>query len=106
MDGERFVNLIEEIRTASLGTLIIKNAGYSSEEDTLHNFRAGADIMGGTPAQAAWGYMTKHLVALRDKVQRDDFADKADLMEKCQDIINYVALIWCIANDKGEANED
>lgn len=55
--------------------------------------------MGGTPAQACWGYMTKHLVALRDKVNRNDFSDREDFLEKCQDTINYVRFLWCIGND-------
>ena len=56
--------------------------------------------MGSTPAQCAWGYMTKHLVALRDKVQTNDFSDRDDLLEKCQDIINYIRFIWLIGNEE------
>lgn len=100
MTTERFNELVDELRSASLDTLVAKNAGYSSDEDKLHNFHAGADIMGGTPAQAAWGYATKHLVALRDKIQRDDFHDRDDFLEKCQDAINYICLIWCIGNEE------
>ena len=102
MNNERFTELVLELRTASIDTLVAKNAGYSSDEDKLHNFHAGAEIMGGTPAQAAWGYMTKHTVALRDKIQRNDFHDRDDFLEKCQDIINYVCLIWCIGNEEAE----
>lgn len=100
MTSETFTELVEELRRVSLDTLAVKNGSYSSESDRLHNFHAGADIAGGTPAQAAWGYMTKHLVALRDKVERNDFSDRSDLLEKCQDIINYICLIWCIANEE------
>ena len=70
----------------------------------MHNFRKGGDVLGGTPAQACWGYMTKHLVALRDMVQRDDFSNREDFLEKCQDTINYVRFLWCIGND-GENNK-
>lgn len=102
MDKCRFEALMNEIRTASLDTLLAKNASYSPGDDKLHNFNAGADVGGCTPAQAAWYYMTKHLVALRDKVQSDDFHDIDDLKEKCQDIINYTALIWCLGNEAAE----
>lgn len=105
MKAERFNELVEELRRVSLDTLAAKNGNYSTEGDRLHNFHAGASIAGGTAAQAAWGYMTKHLVALRDKVERNDFSDRADLLEKCQDIINYTCLIWCIGNEEREACE-
>lgn len=99
MTQKQFDALLEEIRTASIDTLKAKNAKYAEGKDPLHNFRAGADISGQTPAQTAWGYASKHLVALRDKIERDDFSDREDLLEKCQDIINYICFIWCIAND-------
>lgn len=100
MTQEKFNELVNELRAASLDTLVAKNAGYSSDGDKLHNFHAGAEVMGGTAAQAAWGYATKHLVALRDKIQRNDFHDRADFLEKCQDAINYICLIWCIGNEE------
>ena len=99
MTSETFNKLLDELDGNSLSTLKAKNARYSSSTDCLHNFRSGAEIAGVTPAQCAWGYMTKHLVALRDKVQNNDFSDREDLLEKCQDIINYIRFIWVIGND-------
>lgn len=114
MTAETFNQLVEEIREASIDTLKAKNAKYAPDNDRLHNFRAGGDILGGTPAQACWGYLTKHLVALRDMVERNYFLDLDDLKEKCQDIINYTVFLWCIGNEEaekyvrcgGEANKD
>lgn len=106
MNTETFNKLLDELDGNSLETLKQKNAKYASANDCLHNFESGAEIMGSTPAQCAWGYMTKHLVALRDKVERDDFSDRDDLLEKCQDIINYIRFIWLIGNDvKDDAEE-
>lgn len=104
MTSEEFRALLEKLDGNSLKTLIEKNATYSENHngDCLHNFRAGAEIMGGTPAQAAWGYMTKHLVALRDMIDRDDFSDLDNLLEKCQDINNYIRFIWCIGNERNK----
>lgn len=99
MTTETFNKLLDELDGNSLETLKQKNAKYASPTDCLHNFDSGADIMGSTPAQCAWGYMTKHLVALRDKVQKNDFSDRDDLLEKCQDIINYIRFIWLIGNE-------
>ena len=99
MNHEEFKELLEELDGTSLKTLIEKNARYSSQNDSLHNFRSGGDILGGTPAQACWGYLTKHLVALRDMVERNDFSNRYDFLEKCQDSINYIRFLWCIGND-------
>ena len=100
MNGVKFEGLLRELDDNSLETLLSKNARYSAENDRLHNFNAGGDILGGTPAQACWGYMTKHLVALRDMVQKNDFSDRDDFMEKCQDTINYIRFLWCIGNEE------
>ena len=102
MDSHRFRELLEELDGNSVKTLAEKNARYSSNGDALHNFRDGADIMGGTPAEACWGYLTKHLVALRDMVKKDNFSNREDFLEKCQDTINYVRFLWCIGNDNTE----
>lgn len=102
MNRETFERLLDELEGNSLQTLKQKNAKYAPGDDALHNFNAGGEVFGGTPAQACWGYLTKHLVALRDKVQTNAFHDRADLLEKCQDSINYIRFLWCIANEEME----
>ena len=99
MQSERFKELLDELDGNSLQTLKEKNARYAQNGDCLHNFRSGAEIVGGTPAEACWGYLTKHLVALRDKVKKNDFSNREDFLEKCQDTINYIRFLWCIGND-------
>ena len=97
MTNEFFRENIDFIRQQSLDILLQRNSNYAKgSDDALHNFTAGASIAGCTPAQAAWGYVTKHLVALRDKIQRNDFSNVDDLEEKCCDIINYTAIIYAI----------
>ena len=101
MTNEFFRENIDFIRQQSLDILLQRNGNYAKgSDDALHNFTAGASIAGCTPAQAAWGYVTKHLVALRDKIQRNDFLDIDDLEEKCCDIINYTAIIYAIGIDE------
>lgn len=100
MNNDCFKELLEELDANSVKTLVEKNARYATSEDTLHNFKMGADIVGGTPAQACWGYLTKHLVALRDMVKQNDFSNREDFLEKCQDSINYIRFLWCIGNDE------
>ena len=102
MNHERFEKLMRELDGNSMETLLAKNAKYAPGDDALHNFHSGGDVFGGTAAQACWGYLTKHLVALRDKVQNNDFHNREDLLEKCQDSINYIRFLWCIANEEME----
>lgn len=101
MTNERFQELVKELRDKSMDTMLKKNDNYA-DEDRLHNFKTGAAITGGTPAQAALGYMAKHLASLQDKVRKNDFHDREDLLEKCQDIINYIVFIWCCGNEEME----
>ena len=106
MTHDRFKEITDTLNATSQRIMSSKNHRYSTQDDALHNFKVGAEIMGCTPAQTCWAYMTKHLVALRDKVQRNDFEDKADLLEKCQDAINYIRFIWAIANEEKFENRD
>lgn len=103
MTKKQFDASIEFVRSNSMDVLLQRNGNYAKgSDDALHNFKVGADIDGSTPAQAAWGYMTKHLVALRDKVKNNDFSNLADLLEKCTDIINYTAIIYAIGVEENE----
>lgn len=103
MDREYFIEKVEEIRSVSIDILIERNLGkngYAKDsEDAVHNFTVGANMLAkenGTPAQAAWEYMVKHLVALRDKVVNSDFSRPEDTKENCRDIINYTSIIYAI----------
>lgn len=106
MTHERFEQLLDELDGESLATLKAKNRMYSAPNDALHNFASGADIGGCTEAQACWGYLVKHLVALRDKIKNNDFSNKDDLKEKCQDSINYIRFIWAIAHEGEDTSFD
>ena len=106
MTHERFEQLLDELDGESLSTLKAKNRMYSAPDDALHNFASGADIGGCTEAQACWGYLVKHLVALRDKIKNNDFSNKDDLKEKCQDSINYIRFIWAIAHEGEDTSFD
>lgn len=106
MTHERFEQLLDELDGESLTTLKAKNRIYSAPDDALHNFASGADIGGCTEAQACWGYLVKHLVALRDKIKNNDFSNKDDLKEKCQDSINYIRFIWAIAHEGEDTSFD
>lgn len=105
MTHEIFNELIDELEENRVSTLKEKNTRYSAPNDALHNFAQGAEIMGCTPAQCAWNYATKHIVALRDMIMQDNFSNRDDVLEKIQDIQNYLSFIWCIANDETKTKE-
>lgn len=102
MTHENFNNLVDSLEEIRINTLKTKNAKYAPENDALHNFHVGAEIMGTTVPQCIWGYATKHIVSLRDKIMRDDWTDKDDALEKIQDIQNYLTFIWCAINEDKE----
>lgn len=102
MTPDEFNVLVSELEDSSRSTLSSKSSRYSTEKDVLHNFRVGASLISGTEAQTCWGYLTKHLVALQDMVTRDDFSNREDFLEKCQDAINYIRFLWCIGNEMNQ----
>lgn len=106
MTHEEFNKLVDSLEEIRINTLKTKNAKYAPENDALHNFHAGAEIMGVTVPECIWGYATKHIVALRDKILRNDWEDKDDALEKIQDIQNYLTFIWCAINENLEHKEN
>lgn len=99
MTHEEFNSLVDSLENIRINTLKTKNAKYAPENDALHNFHVGAQIMGVSVPECIWGYATKHIVALRDKITRNDWEDKDDALEKIQDIQNYLTFIWCAINE-------
>lgn len=99
MTKEKFDELVDYMIEKSGKTLKEKNAKYAPENDALHNFHYGAQMDNSTTAQTIWHYWKKHLVALMDKINRDDWKDLEDAEEKIQDSINYLLFIWCAANE-------
>ena len=106
LKNKEFKDLLDVLDKNSVNTLVEKNARYSANNDALHNFRVGGAISGKTMGETCWGYLTKHLTALRDMVERNDFSNKEDFLEKCQDSINYIRFLWCIGNETNNEKEN
>ena len=100
MTHKEFESLVDELEEDSLNTLKKKNSKYAPCDDALRNFHVGADIMGVTTGECVWGYATKHISSLRDRIQRNDWHDLDDVKEKIQDTINYLRFLWCVANEE------
>lgn len=99
MNKTEFAKAVDRLENIRTHTLIEKNNKYAPDDDALHNFHVGAQIMGTTVPQCIWSYAIKHIVALRDKILNDDWTDKDDALEKIQDIQNYLSFIWCAINE-------
>ena len=93
-----------QLHTKALNLMFRKNSSYTKEnqaESPFHNFEKGIGMgAGNSDAQVAWSYMVKHLVALKDMVDQDEFDDVLNLEEKCKDIINYITIIYCMGINK------
>ena len=106
MTHNDFEKLIDELDNESLNTLKTKNAKYAPYEDALRNFHVGATIMGTSTAMCVWGYTTKHLSSLRDRIHYNNWNDLNDVKEKIQDTINYLRFLWCVANEENSMNNE
>ena len=106
MNHNEFNKLVDSLEEIRINTLKTKNSKYAPENDALHNFHVGAEIMGTTVQQCIWGYATKHIVALRDKIMRNDWEDKEDALEKIQDIQNYLTFIWCSIHEDNDIDDN
>lgn len=100
MTHEEFNKLVDELDGESLNTLKTKNAKYAPCDDALRNFHVGAEIMGTTTGECVWGYATKHISSLRDRIHNNKWDDLDDVKEKIQDTINYLRFLWCVANEE------
>ena len=106
MTHKEFEKLVDELDGDSLATLKKKNAKYAPCEDALRNFHVGAEIMGTTTGECVWGYATKHISSLRDRIKNNNWDDLEDVKEKLQDTINYLRFLWCVANEENKKDEE
>lgn len=106
MTHERFNQLIDSFENNRIKVLKAKNAKYAPANDALHNFHYGAQLDNSTTCQTIWHYMKKHMVALLDKIERNDWSDIDDVFEKMGDIMNYLDFMWCAANEEYEKQKN
>lgn len=103
MTQEEFKAIYEQQTAHERAVLIDRAAAYVTHGDRLGNFFAGAELTEETPLQFAFGLMAKHILALRDLIQKHaeeriplDDAVMARAREYGGDIRNYVLLILAI----------
>jgi len=88
-------------------TLLSKGVEYSYEDERLSNFYDAAAMNGCSPKQALWGMVTKHIIALKDFIERD--ANRIEVPEsqwdeKIGDIIAYMVLLKALKENKNGNN--
>lgn len=110
MDFNYFKSKTMWIFDSARNILDMKNSSYTNGEKTksaIHNFEEGVRMgAGNNPAQVAWAYMTKHLVALKDMVDDAEFTDHIEAAEKCKDVMNYVSIIYAIICSRNDEKGD
>lgn len=93
MDHKEFETVLERQIQQTRDTLVAKAREYATDDDRLHNFKLAASITQGTPKQALWGMIAKHLVSLSDMVHSDAFYPTGVWDEKIGDSINFLVLL-------------
>lgn len=102
MTCTEFEEIYEKQTAHEREVLIDRASAYATHGDRLGNFYAGAELNEVTPLQFAFGLMTKHILALRDLIQKQaegvplDDAVMARAREYGGDIRNYVLLALAI----------
>lgn len=93
MNGEQFESIFEETVSRCRETLVNKAREYADDADRMHNFKAAAGLIGGTPEQALWGMQVKYLVSITDMINKNDFYPAEVWDEKIGDALNYLFLL-------------
>lgn len=93
MNQEQFEEIFERTVDQCREVLVTKAREYASDGDRLHNFKKAAAMNGGTPEQALWGFLTKHLVSLSDMVSSGKNFPDGVWDEKLGDSLNYLFLL-------------
>ena len=78
-------NTIDRLRE----TLEYKGWEYASDESPYQNFYGGASLKNESPERVLWGYLTKHIISLKDAID----GRQVDYTEKIKDIQAYLVLL-------------
>ena len=93
MTKKEFDNVVEQ-RIKKIRTVLKdKQAEYAPGDDAFHNFKEAGRILGTSPEMALMGFMSKHLTSLLDMAKGQQVMTKANIDEKCGDVVNYLILL-------------
>ncbi len=107
MTPEEFKDFVNGRLNSCLEKLYSSKAvEYSRGNDRLHNFKRAAEMSNSSPEAALWGMLVKHLVSIKDMVddlnepKLANMPDKAVLVEKFDDAINYLLLLNALFEER------
>lgn len=100
----------DEFEKVVLGTmeqcrqlLVVKGGEYAGSADRLANFKRGAELVGVTPLQCLFVYMSKHYDAVATFVRDDAKGESRPRSEpidgRLDDLINYCLLAKALLQD-------
>lgn len=93
MIASDFEQIFEHQVNQSREVLLKKAKEYATDNDRLSNFKKAAVLTGGTPEQALWGFLAKHLISLTEMVSDEEDHPVPMWEEKLGDAINYLILL-------------
>lgn len=84
----------------------IKNGGYGTDDEALHNFVLGAQLQAGTLQQSLGGYLAKHIASIYDLINEGEpVADNMTVWhEKITDAMVYLGILHAICEAEYEYN--
>jgi hypothetical protein len=103
MTRDKFSKEVEKRIDLIRQTLLTKHKEYAVDDNVFRNFdeAAGGFSLHSKSAQVLWGYMTKHLVSIKDIVAEGKPAKPAVVSEKIGDVINYLIILEAMLNEQG-----
>lgn len=104
MVNEKFLELVDETIEEIRNTLITKGNEYSQNTDRLRNFKDAAELLETIPEYALFGFVTKHIIALKDFLLQLSLGGKISedqWKEKTGDIIAYMILLRALLRERG-----
>jgi len=103
MKAEEFDGILQNRVLDLQEVLSIKGIQYADETDRLKNFKDAARFQGCEPEQALLGFVSKHVIALKDFIAQveDNQVPYHQWDEKIGDIIAYLVLLDALLKERG-----
>ena len=96
MTAKEFEKLLKDLHKKEQQILVERAKRYATEEDRLKQFKEASELLGMTPMQYALCLLSKHFLALKQAIQKDELPLPGILEEWIVDIRNYLALIYAL----------
>lgn len=106
MDQKTFDALVEETISSIKGLLLVKGGEYAGSDDRLANFKRGASLVGVSPLQCLFIYLSKHYDAfatyVRDAAAGTTRPRSEGIEGRLDDLINYCILAKGLVREEAE----